>query len=96
MHQQVMVTTESAVSLKPLLETALQNETKLLSHGIRRTQERLRAFEQQFGMRSAEFERKFNARKLDETLDYIDWVMEIKALAMLKEQYNALRGARLD
>ncbi|MBU0512202.1 MAG: hypothetical protein KJ638_10960 [Chloroflexi bacterium] len=96
MLQQITVTTKATVAFKPLLKTALQNEKNLLSYGIRRTQRRLRTFEQQFSMSSAKFERKFNTRQLDETLDFVDWLMEIKALSLLQEQYQALSEARID
>ena len=33
---QVLVTTESPSALRPLLRTAIQNEAKSLTHGIRR------------------------------------------------------------
>jgi hypothetical protein len=92
---QVTVTTEAPRVLKPLLRAALQNEAKALSHGIKRTRERLRAFEMQFGMTSEEFERRFDAAELSETLEFIDWMGEIKMLRVLNEQKLALDGARV-
>lgn len=51
--------------------------------------------EGRFGMKSAEFERRFGAGEFDETLDYIDWLMEIQALRLRDEQYQAVKNARL-
>jgi len=93
---QVTVRTESPTILKPILRSAIHNEARQLAHGIKRTQERLTALEERFGMRSAEFEHRFESGELDETLDYIDWLMEIQALRLLKEQYQAVTNARLD
>ena len=91
---QVMVTTESPSVLRPLLRTAIQNEAKSLTHGIRRTRERLIAFEEQFGMTSEEFERRYTAAEIDESLASIEWLGEIKMLRLLSEQKLALDGAR--
>lgn len=90
------VRTESPTILKPILRSAIHNEARQLAHGIKRTQARLTTFEGRFGMKSAEFERRFEAGEFDETLDYIDWLMEIQALRLLSEQYQAVRNARLD
>jgi hypothetical protein len=81
--------------LKPLLKAAMENEAKALSHGIRRTRERLSAFEKEFGITSDEFERRFGAAEIDETLEFIDWLGEIRMLRLLNEQKLALDGANL-
>jgi predicted chitinase len=96
MTQQVIVTTKSNAAIKPLVEAAIQNEKRLLLHGIQRTRQRLAAFEAQSGMTSSQFERRYNTAELEETLDYADWLMEIKALELLEEQYQALKDARFD
>ena len=92
---QVMVTTESPSVLRPLLRAAIQNEAKSLTHGIKRTRERLLTFEKQFGMTSEEFERRYTAAEIDETLASIEWLGEIKMLRVLSEQKLALDGARV-
>jgi hypothetical protein len=92
---QVMVTTESPSVLRPLLRTAIQNEAKSLTHGIKRTRDRLIAFEKQFGMASEEFERRYGAAEIDESLESIEWLGEIKMLRVLSEQKLALDGARV-
>jgi len=92
---QVTVTTESPSVLRPLLRTAIQNEAKSLTHGIRRTHERLIAFEKQFSMTSEEFERRYTAAEIDEALASIEWLGEIKMLRLLSEQKLALGGARV-
>lgn len=96
MIQQVTVTAESPVSIKPLIEGAIRAELKLLQHGIHRTRERLTAFERQFAMSTEDFERRFKAREIQETLEYLDWWMEVEALHLLEEKFRTLQGARLD
>lgn len=92
---QVTVKTDAPKVLRPLLRAALQNETKILMQGIQRTRERLAAFEKQHGMSSEDFESRFESGEIKETLELINWLMEIQALRSLNEQYQALRNARL-
>ncbi len=96
MIQQITLTTESPERVKPLLETAIQNELRLLEHGIARTRERLAAFEQQFGIATEEFERRFDGKDLKETLDFLDWWGEIKMLRLLEDKRRALAGVRIN
>ncbi len=95
MLEQVMVMTESPAILKPLLKAAIQNETRQLAHGIKRTKERLFAFEKQFGMSSDDFRRRFEAGEINETLDIIEWWGEIEMLRLLREEQSTLCGARI-
>ena len=95
MVQQVIITSETSVALKPLLEAAIRSEMKMLEYGIRRTREQLAKFENQHGMKSEEFERRFKAREIGETLEFIDWWMEVEALHMLEGKYQALHNVRL-
>lgn len=96
MLQEITISSNSSVSIKSLLESALQNEKKLLKHGIDRTVARLKKFEEEFSMSSEEFDQKFRQQEIEETLDFIDWQMELKALSMLTEQYQALNNAKID
>jgi VCBS repeat-containing protein len=96
MSQQLTITTTDKTMLKPLVESALENEKKMLALGIERTRKRLAEFEQQFGMSSAEFERRLNALELIETVEFTDWRMEVGMLHLLESQYRALREAQLD
>jgi hypothetical protein len=96
MLQQIIIKSETGESLKPLVEIAIQNQLKSLQHGIKRTKERLAAFEGQFGMKSAEYVRRLKVGEITENLDTIDWFMEIEALRLLEEQYHSLYEASID
>lgn len=95
MIHEITITTESPERVKPLLKNAIQNELTVLELGIARTQERLAAFEKQYGMSTAEFERRFDGQDLKETVDFIDWSGEIKMLRLLEDKHNALAGVRI-
>lgn len=96
MTQQVIVTTEEAIALKPLIESAIRSEIKVLDLGLERTSQRIRAFETQYGLTSEEFENLFNTGRIEENLDFIEWAGEIKTYRLLKAQKTALQGARLN
>jgi hypothetical protein len=55
----------------------------------------LAAFEKQYGITSDEFERRYVAAEIAESIDYIEWLGEIKMLRLLNEQKLALDGARV-
>ena len=74
----------------------VNTESKVMGLGMQRTRAQLAEFEQRFGFTSEEFERRFAARKLDESLDFIEWLGEIKTLRLLEEQQRALQGLTLN
>jgi hypothetical protein len=96
MIQNVTVSASAAISLRPLVESAIQTELKVLELGLQRTRERLAEFEQRFAMTSADFERRFNTQELKESLDFIEWSGELKTLHLLEDQRQALHGAKID
>ena len=80
--------------LQPLVEAAIQNELRLLQAGIRRTEERLTAFETEYGFSPVEFLRRYENDELSETLDLAEWVGECRLLERLKEKAETLREIR--
>jgi hypothetical protein len=96
MLQQITVTMNTSAALRPLLESAVHTESKAMGLGVQRTRARLAEFEQRFGLTSEEFERRFAARELDESLDFIEWLGEIKTLRLLEEQQRALQGLTIN
>jgi len=95
MIQQLVITTSDKTALKPLLESAIENQKKALKAGIDRTRARLAEFEALYRMTSAEFERRLNSRELEETFDFTDWRMEIGMLGLLEKKYAALQEAHI-
>jgi hypothetical protein len=93
MLQQLVISTNDKTSLRPLLESAIENQKKTLKAGLARTQARLAEFEQRYGMTSAEFMRRLQAREIEETFDFTDWRMELGMLALLQQKYTTLQEA---
>lgn len=95
MLQQITIQTPNAKRLKPLLKSVIANELYDVEHGIKLTRAKLEAFEMQYKMSSAEFERRFTPDDLGETLDFIEWMGEIKTLRLLEEKRNTLKEAKI-
>jgi len=77
--------------LRSLVEAALQNELRLLQAGIRRTEQRLQAFETKYGLSSTKFLRCYENNELQETLDFAEWVGECRLLERLREKADTLQ-----
>ena len=93
--EKVVIVTNDKASLKPLLESAIENEKKAIKSGLERTRAKLAEFEKSHGMVSSEFERRLNAREIQESFEFTDWRMEIGMLALLEKKYAALQEARI-
>jgi hypothetical protein len=93
MLQQITIQTSNAKRLKPLIRSVIENTVYDVEHGIQKTRAKLEAFEKQFAMSTAEFERRFKPGDLEETLDFIEWQGEIETLRLLEEKLNALKEA---
>lgn len=81
-------------SLRPLVESALSNELRVIQAGIRRTEQRLKAFESQYGLSSQEFLHRYENDEFAETLDFAEWVGEYRLLERLHEKAETLREIR--
>ncbi|MFZ5820815.1 MAG: hypothetical protein ACOYYJ_13020 [Chloroflexota bacterium] len=96
MLQEIVIKTTAEESLKPLVEVAIRNQLKSLQHSIQRTKERIADFEKRAGLASTEFEKKLQAGEIEESMETIDWNMELTALRLLEGQYRSLREAEVD
>jgi hypothetical protein len=96
MLQQVTIQTSNLEQFKSMLKTALGREAKLLEYSIERTRNALAPFEALYNMSTDEFERKFKTREIEESLDFLDWWMEVEALRHLEAKRNLIRDARVE
>lgn len=78
-------------SLQPLVEAALEHEIRLLETAVRRSEEKLQAFEIKQGLSSEEFLRRYENDELEETLERADWIGEIRLLQRLQDKVDLLR-----
>jgi hypothetical protein len=80
--------------LRPLVEAAIHNQLRLLQAGIRRTEQRLQAFEAQYGFSSQVFLQRYQDDELPETLEFVEWVGECRLLERLSEKATTLQEIR--
>ena len=78
--------------LESLIRSAVANELRLLEAGLRRTQARLRAFEQQHQMTTTEFIARYARNDIPENLDTIEWLGEHRMAQSTEAQMDALRA----
>jgi hypothetical protein len=96
MLQEIIIKSHAEESIKPLIESAIQNQLKTLQHSIKRTKEKISGFEKKLELSSTEFEKRLNSGEIEETLETMDWNMEIVALRLLETQYQSLSEAKID
>jgi hypothetical protein len=61
-----------------------------LEHGLRVTEDRLRAFESQYGMTTAEFVALYADDQIAETLDTVEWLGEQRMAECIRQKLNSL------
>jgi hypothetical protein len=79
-------------ALKPLIEGAISKARRSTKTGISRCEERLLAFEQQYGIKSVDFLPRYENDELPETLELGEWIGEIRMLQRLQDKAERLRG----
>ena len=82
--------------LKPLVEAAIANELRLLEAGVRRTEQRLLAFEEKYSLETQKFISRYENDELEETIDFDEWIGEFRLLIRLREKADTLRGIRFE
>ena len=64
-----------------------------LESGLRVTEDRLRVFEAQYGMTTAEFVARYADDQIEETLETIEWLGEYRMAQRLQQKVEALLAA---
>lgn len=78
--------------LEPLIASAMATELRMLETSPRQTQARLRAFEQQYGLTTAEFVAQYARNEIEETLETIEWLGENRMAMSIEDQIEGLRA----
>jgi len=90
MIQEITISGHSEISIRPLIESAIQSELRSLNLAIKRTEYCLISLEKKYNMSSDEFKKCFKTGELNESLDFIEWFGEVKTLHLLNTQKQAL------
>jgi len=95
MLQQITIEIQDASQFTSILRSALDRELRLVEYAIVRTWDRLREFEQKYNMSTSEFQHRFTADDLGETLDFIEWDGEFDTLRLLEEKKQMIQGMHI-
>ncbi len=88
---QIMVRSERIASVTPLIQAAIQTELRVIATGIRRTQSRLRQFEQRYGFSTEQLLKNEVAGAVDDnSIEIIEWLGESRLLTRLQTEYREL------
>ena len=92
---QLIVEPATASNVKRLVQAALDHELRILKIGIEKTTQNLQQLEQQFGVESQQFYRKFQAGNMGDDIEYIKWAGEYETLLQLQQDYHELSETQL-
>ena len=67
-----------------ILRNSLERELRIIEHSIKRTKEKLKEFEEKYGMSSGEFYKRFERGELGDSQDFMLWAAEYEALKVLE------------
>ena len=87
---QVTLISPSGAAIKPMVESALRSELRMIELGLKQTMLHLQEYETQYEMTSDEFYRALTHDELQETLDTIEWAGEYKTWQRLHANRQAL------
>ena len=68
-----------------ILRNSLERELRIIEHGIRRTEKKLKEFEEKYGMSSEEFYERFEKGELGDSQEFMLWAAEYEALKVLEK-----------
>jgi lipopolysaccharide/colanic/teichoic acid biosynthesis glycosyltransferase len=70
--EQIVIQANTSGNLKNLIQSAVENQTRIIRFGIARTKRKLQALEKENGMESQRFYEDFQNGKLGDDFKYID------------------------
>lgn len=82
--------------LKPLVEAALANELRLIEAGMQQARSAIGAFESRYRMATQEFLLRYENDEIEETMDFAEWIGEIRLVERLQEKAETLRDIRFE
>ncbi|MGK7925363.1 MAG: hypothetical protein AB4290_08975 [Spirulina sp.] len=77
-------------SLRRIIQSALSERLQSTIAGIKRTEERIQAFEMKYQLSTEEFISKFNSDRLSHSFDFDEWIGESKMLAHLQQTKESI------
>jgi len=91
----IIIKSEGPEELKTLVKGALKNEIKILTIGLKKTQENLQKLEEKYKMDSGTFYKRYSTGKLGDNIEYIKWAGEVETLKRLRKNLKDLSKAEV-
>ncbi len=93
---ELILVSEGRLEIKPIIEAALKNEMRLVRAGLRKTENNLKEFEKKYNMNTETFIFNYEEDKLEETIDFIEWIGELRMFERLSDKLKTMKSIRFD
>jgi phage shock protein A len=93
---ELILVSEGRLEIKPIIEAALKNEMRLVRAGLRKTENNLKQFEKKYNMNTETFISNYEEDKLEETIDFIEWIGEFRMFERLSDKLKTMKSIRFD
>lgn len=87
---QVILRSQSAEPLLPLVNAVLKAEMDSILLGIQRTEAKIKKFEEKHGMRTEDMSKKKSSEINGGEMELLEWEGEVETLRRLKRKLQAL------
>jgi hypothetical protein len=91
----IIIKPEGPGELKTLVKGALENEIKILTIGLKKTQENLQKLEERYKMDSSTFYERYSTGEIGDNIEYIRWAGEVETLKKLQRNLKELSEAKV-
>ena len=91
----IRIESDQREALTSLVKTSLAMQRKALRTGLKRTQARLKAFENAFGQPSQQFYQAYQAGDMGDDEQVMEWAGEWETFQALEKALNLLKGAKV-
>lgn len=92
----VRLVSKGARELKPLVQAALANELRLVEAGMKQSKHAIREFERKYQMPTKEFLSRYENDEIEESMDFAEWIGEIRLIERLEEKAQTLRDIQVE
>jgi len=93
---ELILVSDGRREIKSIIEAALKNEMQLLIAGVQRTEQKLERFENKYNMTTEKFLADYQEDKLEETIDFIEWIGESRMRERLADKLKTMESIRID
>lgn len=83
-------------SLYTVVKNSLDREMEIVTRALEKTKNRLKEYEDRYGVASQDFYSRMEQGKLDDRDDYVDWAGEYEIFLSLTQELKALQELKIE